>query len=331
MIEAILNNGVDLILYLQSLGEWIFAPMRAFTFLGTENFYLLILPILYWAIDARLGARVGVILLLSGSVNTLLKWGFHLPRPFWYDARVQGMVVETSFGAPSGHAQISMSIWGLIAATLRRRWAWVAALTVVFFIGLSRLVLGVHFHLDVLLGWLIGAILLWLFLHLEEPVTSWVRRRGLGAQIGTVFVLSLGIILVGALTLAGLDEFELPAAWVQNALADLPAIGEFNPLDLNGLITSTAALFGLASGLIWMDKRGGFDVGGVWWRRGVRVLMGLVGVLLLWQGLGAILPRDPNLLGYSLRFARYSLVGLWVAALAPMTFVRLGLAEAKEA
>jgi membrane-associated phospholipid phosphatase len=39
-----------------------------------------------------------------------------------------------------------------------------------FFIGLSRLYLGVHFPHDVLVGWALGFITLWAFLGFWEPV-----------------------------------------------------------------------------------------------------------------------------------------------------------------
>lgn len=53
----------------QSVGDWLIAPMRFFSFLGTEEFYILILPILYWCLDSNLGIRVGVIMLFSSGLN----------------------------------------------------------------------------------------------------------------------------------------------------------------------------------------------------------------------------------------------------------------------
>ena len=83
--------------------------------LGTEDFYFLVMPILFWSVDAALGMRVGFLLAFSAMTNTFLKWVFGLPRPYWIDSRVKGLVAEPSFGAPSGHAQFNLSIYGLIA------------------------------------------------------------------------------------------------------------------------------------------------------------------------------------------------------------------------
>ena len=56
-METLLNSGIGIILAFQSLGEWLLAPMKLFSFLGTEDFYILALPIIYWCFDAALGCR----------------------------------------------------------------------------------------------------------------------------------------------------------------------------------------------------------------------------------------------------------------------------------
>lgn len=327
MIEPILNDGVDLILWLQSLGDWIYAPMKLFTLMGSEEFYLLAMPILYWAVDASLGFRVGMMLLLACSSNVILKWAIHLPRPYWYDARVQGLAAETYFGAPSLHSQVPSSIFGLIAATFRRALIWAFVIPLIFVIGLSRLVLGVHFYLDVLLGWTLGAVGIWLFISQEARVKSWFDGQRTDFQIGAVFLLSIGMIALGGLVLALTRDYQLPQVWVANALSDLPEIGNLDPFEFEALVSPSGALFGLGAGYIWLFSRGGFDAGGRYWKRFLRVVVGLAGVIILWHGLGSIFPRDPDLVSYSLRYLRYALIGLWSAAIAPLIFIRLNLAE----
>jgi hypothetical protein len=50
-----------------------------------------------------------------------------------------------------------------------------------------------------------------------------------------------------------------------------------------------------------------------------------MGILILWRGLGAIFPRDENLISYLLRYFRYTLVGLWISAAAPWLFFHFKL------
>jgi len=189
-METIWDMGIAVVLFLQNMGHWMTAPMRFFTFLGQAEFYLLVMPILYWCVDARLGLRVALIL--------SLKIAFHQPRPYWLTRRVHAFVSESNFGFPSGHAQNSVSLWGLLAAKMRRRWAWAVAIVLAFCIGLSRLYLGVHFPTDVLVGWLVGALVLWAFLRWEEPVAQWLSRRAVGQQVLIALVASLAVL---ALTL----------------------------------------------------------------------------------------------------------------------------------
>lgn len=51
-MQSILNLGVDMIVGLQSVGRWPTLPMEAFSFLGTETFYVITLPFLYWCVDS---------------------------------------------------------------------------------------------------------------------------------------------------------------------------------------------------------------------------------------------------------------------------------------
>ncbi len=329
MIDSILDGGADLIITFQGMGDWMQAPMKFFTFLGTEEFYLLVMPAIYWCVSAALGLRVGIVLLLSGGLNTILKWAFHLPRPYWYRAEVQGWSAEASFGVPSGHSQIPASVWGVIAAKVKRPWFWIMTIALVFLIGFSRMYLGVHFPHDVLVGWTLGILVVWVFLRLEAPVERWFQGRSLGNQVLAVFAVSIVILLIGALTMLAVGDFELPAEWETNAYADQPKTEDtaLDPLNFANLVTNAAAFFGLAAGAILIAPRGGFNASGTAVQKLLRYLIGLVGVVVFWRGLGAVFPDEPLLLGYVLRYIRYTLIGLWISALAPMIFIRFGLAE----
>ncbi len=66
---------------------------------------------------------------------------------------------ESSPGFPSGHAANSLVTWMALAMLLTgSRRAMAAALALSFLIGLSRVVLGVHWPSDVIGGWAIGAL-----------------------------------------------------------------------------------------------------------------------------------------------------------------------------
>jgi membrane-associated phospholipid phosphatase len=328
-MESILQLGIAFIVAFQSLGAWLAAPMQFFTFLGSENFFLIILPILYWCVDADLGVRVGAILLFTGGLNEALKLAFRGPRPYWYSTLVKALASETSFGVPSGHSQTAAGVWGMLAARIKRPWVWAAAVLVILFIGLSRLYLAVHFVHDVLLGWLIGGLVLWAFLHWWEVLAAWLKQKTLAIQIGLAFGLSLLMVLASLLPFLTLQNWVVPAEWLANVakagVAELP-----NPVSISSALTYAGSLFGFLAGLAWLQSRGGFEAGGPLPKRVVRFLFGLFGVLVLYVGLKLIFPEGETLVSNLLRYCRYALVGLWVAAGAPSLFVRLKLAQKRD-
>ena len=96
------------------------------------------------------------------GLNTLLKKLFARTRPQLWER-----IVDVRFYSfPSGHAMMSMVIYGLLGyflASYFPRWRWlIATLTVLLVtaIGFSRLYLGVHWPTDVIAGYTAG--LVWL-------------------------------------------------------------------------------------------------------------------------------------------------------------------------
>ncbi len=313
---------VNLIAWLQG-AAWLEAPMRFFTSLGSEMFFMFVLPLVYWCIDAGLGIRIGMILLFSDAVNGIAKLALHSPRPYWVSTHVQAFAAEPSFGAPSGHAQNATVIWGTAGAASRRRIGAVVAAIIIFLIGLSRLYLAVHFTLDVLLGWLIGGVILWGFLALWQHASDWVRQRTPVEQVLLSLAVPALLILCSGLLTSTLSGYVIPSDWVTNASRagePLPA-----PLSMEGALTDTGALFGLALGLVWTQQRGGFQPSGPLWKRVACFAVGLAGVAVLYFGLKLLLPGGESLVGAATRFVRYAVLGVWISGGAPLVFSRLHL------
>jgi hypothetical protein len=130
-------------------------------------------------------------------------------------------------------------------------------------------------------------------------------------------------ILPALILVAPFDPPALPQAWIDGAGENI------NPYSYHDLLTTTGAFFGLGLGLLLLNRQGGFSAKGPVWKRIVRYLVGLVGVLLLYLGLGTIFPDEIDLISYTLRFARYALIGLWISYGAPRVFSWLNLVESK--
>jgi hypothetical protein len=266
--------------------------------------------------------------MMNGMVNGIFKVIFHAARPFWYTSKVKMFgVYEESFGLPSGHAQNGVIVWGTIANQVKRRWVWIVVSIVIFLIGLSRIYLAVHFPHDVLFGWVIGIVFLLIFLRLEKPVLNWIKRYSTGAQIAISFLSSMLFISIYLVARLSLGAWTLPKEWIDIAGTAFPENLPINPLSISGFLANPGAFFGLAAGWIWISSLGGFTTRDMWWKLILRYLVGVVGVLILYLGLGAIFPKTETLLAYFLRYLRYALIGFWSAGLAPWLFVKLKLAS----
>ncbi len=301
------------------------ALMRAASFLGSEEFYLFIMPALYWCVDAGLGARTAVMLIFSNSLSNWLKLSLVQPRPYWVDARVAMLATETSYGQPSGHTLNAVNVWGLLAARVGRRWAWLAAGGLMVLIALSRVYLGVHFPSNLLGGWLIGGLSLWAFLRWEARATAWLGRLGLGGQLALAGLISLGY-LTGSWAL--LTVFPAPAelpAWA--AAAARAGQTDFGPRNPEALINLAGMLAGLGAGLALMTRHARFEAGGPPLQRGLRFILGVAGVAGLFFGLRLVLPQSADWIGYAGRYFRYGAVVFWALYLAPLLFLKLGLAR----
>ncbi|OGT27231.1 MAG: hypothetical protein A2Z17_06375, partial [Gammaproteobacteria bacterium RBG_16_66_13] len=240
--------GLAWIPNLQSLGQAWIESMRVVSQLGTEPFYMLVLPAVLWCYDAALGLRLGSILLGSAWLNSALKLVAGLPRPYWVSREVEALQSETSYGLPSGHAQTTLALYGRLAMHVRRRWFALVVAAVLLLVGVSRMALGVHFPADVLGGWVIGGLLLGAFLHFEAPLVAWLRRQPLGVRLIFPSVVSVALVAAGWLLVAATADRMLPQDWIMNAMRADPHAAPLEPRDFKDFLDPAATLLGLGIG-----------------------------------------------------------------------------------
>ncbi len=109
---------------------------------------------------------LGMILALAGSVGTahFLKLLLQYSRPDDFLHAIPAI----GYGFPSAHAAAAMALYGFLAwyvgeKSLRFRiLATALAGLIIILVGLSRMYLGVHFVTDVVGGYLIGIIFVWI-------------------------------------------------------------------------------------------------------------------------------------------------------------------------
>lgn len=321
-----LEWGIPVITWLQGLGDWLIAPMRIITFLGNEEFLLILLPTILWCFDVGLGIRVGMIYIVSGGLSTSLKLLFGTPRPYWVSKEVRALSTATGFGVPSGHSLGSLAVYGRIAIGIGARWGYIIFGILIALVALSRMFLAVHFPTDVIVGLLVGGLLLFLFIRFDKPLSLRLRQMPLSHQIILAIIASLVLLGLGLGVTAATAGRPVPLEWVETAAEAAPDAKPIDPQNLNDILAAAGALLGIGVGGAMLISWDSFDPRGPWSKRVIRYIVGLIGVVALYFGLKLIFPSGETLLAQFLRYVRYAIVGFWAAYLAPRLFVALGLA-----
>jgi membrane-associated phospholipid phosphatase len=326
-MDSFWQSGIDVVVWLQSNAAFLQPLMHALSFLGTAEFLLLLGLAVYWCIDARTGVRLGLLLLGGGALGGILKLAFHMPRPYWYDARVQPLAGETGYGMPSSHTLNAWSVAPWLGRKIRSGWGLWIGILIAIGISISRVELGVHFPGDVLVGFLVG-IMVWVLVDAGiRSLGPVLARAGFLAQCLAAAAASIIVLLFQSVILARLSGTVDPATWAENAAR----INLIQPRDPSSIISLAGLILGMGIGLACKNRWAPFAAGGGLEKRILRFLLGLSVMLMLYAGLGLLWNGIHPPLGPILRYLRYGLAGLWMIFLAPWLFLRWGLAERERA
>jgi undecaprenyl-diphosphatase len=290
----LLDWGVEVVLWFQQFSPALDLAFKSLTFLGNLEFFLIFMPLIYWCLDRRMGARLLILFLISAYINSVAKVIADQPRPFHYDSRVKALVHAGGGGLPSGHTQSAVVVWGYLASQARRPMLWILAGFLMIGIPVSRLYLGVHFPTDLLGGYILGMLLLVVYHQFGLKAEAWLIQKGLIWQMGLAVV--------------------LPTLFIC-----------FNPKGSLYALNAGSVLLGFAPGIILERRWIRFCCGGRPLSRIVRFIPGFIVLIGIWMGLRiAFEGMEP---AWLFRVIRYALAGLWCALGAPWLFVRLRLAE----
>jgi undecaprenyl-diphosphatase len=152
--------------------------MIGFTRLGDEAIaypavVLMTLVLGLW-VSRRSAVLFFLTLLFSAGLNTWLKLSIGRLRP-----DIEPVLVVHEYSFPSGHAMNSIVFFGLASYLLLRkvqqRWQKVVFLAMMigisFFMGMSRVYLGVHYLSDIIAGYGLGMVIVWLSITLLKRLT----------------------------------------------------------------------------------------------------------------------------------------------------------------
>ena len=202
--------GLEIVLWFNGVPDYLRYALAPLAALGSELGIMITVAVVYWSIDMRAGRRLLLMVLGSQIVSMLGKVAFARPRPFQVAPdRIDPLGTPEGFGLPSGHTVFG-TVSGLwLADRARRRWVTVVATLYIVLMGLSRMVHGVHYPQDVLLGWILGL----LFFLIYRAVEKGAARRGIApfwaitpSRSVPLVLLFSGVLFVVVLLLDGTFE-----------------------------------------------------------------------------------------------------------------------------
>lgn len=164
---------------------------------GEETVFIIVGLLLFWCVNKQKGYFLLCLGLCGTVVNQLLKLVFRVPRPWVRDPAftiVESARAEaTGYSFPSGHTQMSVSVYGGIARVFANRALRAVCIALCVLVPVSRMYLGVHTPADVLTSAAIALAMIFIM----EPI---VRRgmedpRVMRALFGFMALLSAALLL----------------------------------------------------------------------------------------------------------------------------------------
>ena len=192
IFEFLFDPGVNMAIR-DSLPAYMIQFLEIITILGDGIVLFAFAALFYWFAPDDI--RKEHILILALAVSTLalvtgLKGIFQVPRPDLAFAPES----YPGWSTPSAHAMGATTIYGGFAALREENLkvvSYISAGLLIFLISLSRVVLGVHYVGDVILGVIIGVILLYFSLHITE-------ERTIDLVFITAILISIGAFMFGS-------------------------------------------------------------------------------------------------------------------------------------
>ena len=304
-VQRLAEGCMPFLHFLQSIRnpffDWFFALI---THLGEETLFLVIAIMFFWCINKREGYFILITGLVGTVVNQIAKLFFRVPRPWMLDPDFE--IVEsareeaTGYSFPSGHTQNIAGTYGSIAAYQPKKWKTVLCTILIVLVAFSRMYLGVHTPLDVIVSLLFA---LGLILLLRPVFVSDERMN----KLMPVVVVASVILSVGFL------------AYVLS----LSGVLFLDPHNYQSGLKNACTLLGCTAALIpvyILDRKFiKFETNARWYVQIIKLAGGLLGVLAIKSGLSAPLTA---LFGneFVARAVRYFLIVVFAGTVWPLTF-----------
>lgn len=273
------------------------------TKLGEETAFMVVAIVIFWCFSKKNGYYILSVGFIGTVLNQFLKLLFRIPRPWVKDPSfsiVESARAEaTGYSFPSGHTQNSVGTFGALAYIFKKKWVRIVCIVICALVPISRMYLGVHTPLDVLVS--VGIALALIFL--VKPIFDKAEDNPKIMYIffGAMFALSLFFLFFVLF-------FPFPA--------------DLDPHNYESGLKNACTLLGATGGFLIAypleRKYVSFDVSGKWYTQVIKSAIGLGLVLaikvLLKPLLLLFLPAMVE------RAIRYAIIVIFAAVVWPLTF-----------
>ena len=278
--------------------------MSVITYLGDETAFIAIALLVFWCLNKRYGYFLFLVNVSATVVMQILKLLVRTPRPWVRDPGFT--IVEAAreaaagYSFPSGHTSCVTGTLGVIAVTSERKWLRRVCGGLILLVAFSRMYLGVHYFSDVIVGFLIGAFFVLLFLHL---FTSDERFAARGLWMLPIMIVSSCIFL------AFVKLWPFPAGVTAEHLAG----GTKNAYSLAGTVIGLAVVYLFDSSYLK------FETGAPFLGQVLKYVLGLAIMLGLKTGLKSLL-LAVGFTGPIQNTIRYFVITVFAGCIWPLSF-----------
>ncbi len=179
-----LDWEIALMEWLQShLSAGAIGALSQLSMFGEELMLIVVMGFFYWVYDKEFGKFIGMNFLVANVWNPMIKNVALRLRPYFCSDRIDLLrlidtkadkfdVAAQGYSFPSGHSSGAAAVYGSAALCLKKKWVTVLAFLLPLLVGFSRVVVGAHFPTDVMVGWTLGAIVIFFIPWLQKKIKN---------------------------------------------------------------------------------------------------------------------------------------------------------------
>ena len=178
IIEWMQSNATDLSRF---LGEF-------FSFIGGEMGLLVMLVVTMFCWKKKTGQRLVMVVASLLAWFAMIKAAVKRPRPYFeYPDRVKPLtpvntdasatnIAAQGYSFPSMHSGSVVTLYFTLAREIKKKWTYIFATVLSLLVGYFRVVTANHYPTDVMIGWILGFVIIWIFDLLDKHIKKqWVQ------------------------------------------------------------------------------------------------------------------------------------------------------------